>query len=385
MKVVIAPDSFKESLSAREVARAIGHGVQRVVSNAEVVTLPMADGGEGTLQAILDGTGGQLRSAWVVDALGRTREASWGWIEPTTALIEMASAAGLEHISANERDIMRSDTRGVGQLILHALDAGAESVVLTAGGSATNDAGAGMLQALGLRLLDQNGLELAPGPAELARLASIDASGLDPRLKSVRWTIATDVDNPLCGPRGASAVFGPQKGASAAQVEQLDAALKRFAQLSARHAGIDHSDSPGAGAAGGFGFAALAWLGAQLQPGAAMVAELVGLEQHIMRADVVFTGEGRMDAQTLHGKAPMQVIRTACKHQVPVVALAGSLGSGYESLYEHGLTAAFSLTSGPMSLDQACQEAGQLITQRTVDVMRLLKAGACAGQAGRPS
>ena len=385
MRILIAPDSFKESLGAADVAAAIARGIRTVMPDAEIVCLPMADGGEGTLDAVVQGAGGEVRHARVVDALGRDCSARWAWIAPSTAFIEMASAVGLEQIAPEDRDIMRADTTGVGQLILLALDAGAREIVLTAGGSATNDGGTGMLTKLGLRLLDARGHTLPPGPGSLGDLAKIDSTGLDARLSSVEWTIATDVDNPLCGELGASAVFGPQKGANPAQVMDLDAAIQHFATQSHQKIGSDHSQTPGAGAGGGIGFAAIAWLDAKVRPGAEMVAELIGLQDHMKSADLVLTGEGRMDGQTLHGKAPMQVIRTAHECRIPVIALAGSLGPGYTDLYKEGLTAAFSLVSGPMSLEDACAQADSLLAQRASDIMRVLEMGATVLSKRQPS
>lgn len=381
MKVVVAPDSFKESLSAKRVAQAIGRGIHMACPNAQVIELPMADGGEGTLEALLQGTQGEKRYAEVTDALGRPCTAAWGWIAPDTAFIEMASAAGLEQVAPQDRDVMQADTRGVGHLVLQALNAGVKRVVLTAGGSATNDGGAGLLHALGMRFLDASGQTLRPVPTDLLKLAELDASDLDPRIPKVDWIIATDVENPLCGERGASAIFGPQKGATAEQIRSLDAMLARFAHLSNQARGQvqgqvqDLGKTPGAGAGGGIGFAAIAWLNAKVRAGAELVAELAGLDAHIATADLVITGEGRMDQQTLYGKAPMQVIRTARRHHVPVIGIAGSLGSGYEALYEHGLVAAFSLTSGPMTLQQACERAPELLEARARDIMRTMILG----------
>lgn len=370
MKIVIAPDSFKESLSALAVARAIEKGIKAVLPNASTVCIPMADGGEGTLATVLQATAGQARELTVLDALGRPRLAPWGWLAEQTALIEMASAAGLEQVAPNERDPLRADTFGVGQLMLAALDAGARAIVLTAGGSATNDGGVGMLRALGVRCLDQHGHVLPAGGAALLNLAQIDASGLDPRLANTNILIATDVSNPLCGPTGASATFGPQKGATPEMVSLLDQALSRLADFSAQVLSRDERHSPGAGAAGGLGFAAMAWLNAQMRPGAALVAELVSLDQAMQSADLAFTGEGSMDAQTLQGKTPMGVIEVAQRHGVPVIALVGRLGEGYQSLYDVGLTAAFSLANGPMALEQACEQAADLLEQRAADIMR---------------
>ncbi len=371
MKIVIAPDSFKESLSAPMVAEAIAAGLRQAAPHVQCVSIPMADGGEGTVEAVLAATGGERRSNQVKDALGRPIQAHWGWLPGKVAIIEMACAAGLEHIAITERDPLRASSFGVGQLIAHALDLGAEQIVLGLGGSATNDAGAGMLQALGLRLLDQHDNELPPGGAALAKLARIDRAKLDPRLKGVQITIASDVNNPLCGPTGASAIFGPQKGATPEQVSTLDAALKHFADKCADVLSHDHRNAPGAGAAGGLGFAAHAWMQARFRPGVEVVAELGGLAQAIQGAQLVITGEGRMDAQTLHGKTPMGVAKIAQAAGVPVVAIVGSLGAGYQALYPTGIIAAFSLVSGPMSLDQACSNAGQLLRDRAQDVLRL--------------
>jgi glycerate 2-kinase len=375
MKIVIAPDSFKESLSAQDVAQAIAAGIRDVLPDAEIACVPMADGGEGTLDAVLAATHGVRHRVEVRDALLRPRQAHWGWLPDSTAFIEMAEAAGLEHISPPDRDPAIADTYGVGQLMIAALDAGASTIVLTAGGSATNDAGAGMLRACGMRLLDSVGQDLPPGGLALAKLAQIDAQSLDPRLKNVRLIIATDVNNPLCGPRGASATFGPQKGATPALVQALDSSLERFADLSAQNLGHDFRDTPGAGAAGGLGFAAIAWLGATVQPGADLVAQTVGLEQTLNLADLVFTGEGRMDEQTLHGKTPMAVINLAKKREIPVIALVGGLGAGYQALHAAGLTAAFSLVDAPMNLSTACQRAPELLRDRAAQVMRVWLAG----------
>jgi glycerate kinase len=385
MKIVIAPDSFKESLSALGVAQAIAQGVRDVLPDAQTLCVPMADGGEGTLDAVLAATGGERRTALVKDALGRPRQADWGWLPDQTALVEMASAAGLEHIAVQDRDVLRADTWGVGQLILAALDAGAKTVVLTAGGSATNDGGTGMLRALGLVLMDAQGQPLAPGGLALQHLHRIDATQLDVRLKSLRMIIATDVNNPLCGAQGASAIFGPQKGATPEMVQQLDIALSHWANQTAHQLGRDEQHTPGAGAAGGLGFAAMAWLGAQMRPGASMVAALVKLDQALEGADLVFTGEGRMDAQTLQGKTPMAVIEAACQQGTPVIALVGGLGAGYQQLYQHGLTAAFSLVDAPMSLQEACRQASDLLRTRSADIMRTWLRATGAASAHRSS
>ncbi|RMT39567.1 Glycerate kinase [Pseudomonas syringae pv. solidagae] len=372
MKIVIAPDSFKDSLSAQAVADAIASGLAEVWPHAELIKCPMADGGEGTIEALLAACNGELMSASVSGPLGAPVNAQWGWLaDSRTAIIEMAMASGLQLLTLAQRDACVTSTEGTGQLISAALDAGARRVILAIGGSATNDGGSGMLSALGARFLDADDQPLAPGGLALANLARIDLSGFDPRLSDVCVEIAADVDNPLCGPNGASSVFGPQKGASPEQVMALDAALGRFADHTAQVLGQDLRDSPGSGAAGGMGFAAKAYLKASFRAGVEVVADLTGLDQALIGADLVITGEGRFDAQTLRGKTPLGVARVAQRRQVPVIVLAGTLGDGYEQLYAHGIGAALALVSGPMSLEQACRETRRLLHERARDVARL--------------
>ncbi|MGI3128942.1 glycerate kinase [Halopseudomonas pachastrellae] len=371
MKLVIAPDSFKESLSARAVAEAIAAGWARVYPDAELLLCPMADGGEGTVDALLSATGGALQQTRVSGPLGDPVEAHWGLLRDAQAIIEMAEASGLHRVEPARRDVLAASSFGTGELIRAALDAGVRRIVLGLGGSATNDGGAGLLAALGVRFLDVQGAELPPGGAALARLRQIDLTGLDTRLAQVEVMVAADVDNPLCGPRGASAVFGPQKGASAEQVAQLDAALGHYADVMAATLGEDLRDQPGVGAAGGLGFAARAVLRAGFRPGVELVAELSGLAQAVQGADLVITGEGRLDGQSLHGKTPVGVARIARAAGVPVIALAGSLGDGYQRLYAEGIGAAFSLAPGPLSLEQAMQQAADQLSARAADLARL--------------
>lgn len=372
MKIVIAPDSFKDSLSAQAVADAIASGLAEVWPHAELIKCPMADGGEGTIEALLAACNGELMSASVSGPLGALVNAQWGWLaESRTAIIEMAMASGLQLLTLAQRDACVTSTEGTGQLISAALDAGARRVILAIGGSATNDGGSGMLSALGARFLDADDQTLAPGGLALAELARIDLSGFDPRLSDVCVEIAADVDNPLCGPNGASSIFGPQKGASPEQVMALDAALGCFADHTAQVLGQDLRDSPGSGAAGGMGFAAKAYLKASFRAGVEVVADLTGLEHALIGADLVITGEGRFDAQTLRGKTPLGVARVARRRQVPVIVLAGTLGEGYEQLYAQGIGAAFALVSGPMSLEQACRDTRRLLHERARDVARL--------------
>lgn len=372
MKIVIAPDSFKESLPAAEVATAIAAGLHEVWPQAELLCRPMADGGEGTVAAIIAATGGELRENLVQGPLGENVMAHWGWIaERRCAVIEMAAASGLHLIAPEQRDVLRACTYGTGELILAALEAGATQIILGFGGSATNDGGSGMLRALGVGFEDANGQTLPPGGAALAQLYKIDLSRLDPRLPQVCFEVACDVDNPLCGPYGASHIFGPQKGATPEQVQQLDSALSHFADCCARILDHDARNNPGSGAAGGIGFAAQSFLKASFQPGIEVVAQISNLEQAIIGADLVITGEGRLDEQTLHGKTPMGVASIAKRHQVPVIALAGILGKGYQQLYEHGIDAAFSLAPGPISLAVALEQAPHLLQQRVADIARL--------------
>ncbi|RAU45397.1 MULTISPECIES: glycerate kinase [unclassified Pseudomonas] len=372
MKIVIAPDSFKDSLSAQGVAQAIARGLREVWPEARLVECPMADGGEGTIEAVLAACGGQWMTSQVSGPLGAAVQAKWGWLADThTAIIEMAMASGLQMLTLEQRDATVTSTYGTGQLIAAALDAGAQRIILAIGGSATNDAGTGMLAALGGVFLDASDKPLPPGGLALAQLAKIDLSALDVRLRAVQFEVAADVNNPLCGPQGASHIFGPQKGASSQQVLALDAALKHFAEHSARVLGEDHSEQPGSGAAGGMGFAARAYLNASFRPGVEVVADLTGLADALQDADLVITGEGRFDAQTLRGKTPFGVAKIARRTGIPVIVLAGTLGDGYADLYEHGISAAFALTSGPMTLEQACRDAPTLLHDRARDLARL--------------
>jgi glycerate kinase len=372
MKIVIAPDSFKDSLSAQSVAHAIAAGLIDVWPDAQLVECPMADGGEGTIEAVLAACDGEWMSNQVSGPLAQPVQAQWGWLAETrTAIIEMAMASGLQLLSLDQRDATITSTFGTGELIKAALDAGAERVILAIGGSATNDAGTGMLSALGARFLDDDDRALDPGGLALTQLARIDLTGLDPRLNSVQFEVAADVNNPLCGLQGASHIFGPQKGASPEQVLALDAALGHFAEHSAQALGRDDSEYPGSGAAGGMGFAAKAYLNASFRPGVEVVADLTGLADALEGADLVITGEGRFDAQTLRGKTPFGVARMAQRNNVPVIVLAGTLGEGYADLYAHGISAAFAVTSGPMTLEFACANAATLLHDRARDIARV--------------
>lgn len=358
MKILIAPDSYKESLSAQAVADAIEAGMREVLPEAEFVKIPVADGGEGTVDSLVAWTGGGKRVLEVSGPLGEPVQAFYGLSgDGRTAVIEMAAASGLALVPRERRDPRHTCSRGTGELIRAALDAGARNFILGIGGSATNDGGAGMLSALGVRLLDDTGSALPAGGAALARLARIDASGLDARLAECHIEVACDVDNPLTGPRGASATFGPQKGATPAMVAELDAALAHFADCIARELGVQVDAVAGAGAAGGMGAGMLAFFPARLRPGVDIVMEAVGLDAQVQAADLVITGEGRIDSQTIHGKTPIGVARIAKRHGKPVIGIAGCLTSDVGVVYAHGIDAVFSVLHRACSVEEAFAEA----------------------------
>ena len=372
MNVLLCPDSFKDALSAEEAAKAMAQGIQRAAPNAITQLCPLADGGEGSLDALIAATHAERRTLTVQDALGRPRQAAWGWLsEQRTAFIELAEASGLQHLTREERNALHTTTFGVGELFLAALDAGATHALLLLGGSATNDAGAGMLQALGATLLDAQGQPLPPGGGALQQLATLDLSTLDPRLADLRVEAAVDVDNPLLGERGASAVFGPQKGATDADVATLDRALGHFADLTAKALGKDDRALPGAGAAGGMGFAAHCFLNATLTAGIEMIMQQANFAQLLNDADLVITGEGRLDGQSLAGKTPIGVSRAAKRQGKPVIVLAGSLGDGWQACTEEGVTAAFALADGLMTLEQALPRTAELLADRCESIARL--------------
>ena len=365
MRIVCAPDSFKHSLTAAEAAAAMARGVRAVWPDAEAVEVPLSDGGEGFTDAIADALGARVVDIPVQDARGRPATGRLA-LAGDVAAFEMASASGLEAIADDDRDILASDTRGVGQLVRAALDAGATTLVIGLGGSATNDGGAGMLAELGVRFLDAGGRVLATTPAGLADLACVDATGLDPRLVDARVRVACDVDNPLLGDRGASAVFGPQKGATTPElVTRLDATLARLAELSG-HAAV--ADAPGAGAAGGLGFALLAFACAELVPGIELVCDTVGFHDTVAGADLVLSGEGSIDAQTLSGKTPAGVADVAGAHGVPVVLFGGRVAPDADALRADGRVAAIvGITPDGQSLPQALANAAANLERAVAD------------------
>lgn len=373
-RYLCAPDSFKESLTAMEAARAMAQGIENADHDAEVRCLPMADGGEGTARALVDATGGSMHAVPVHDPLGRPVEGHFGLLaDGTTAVVETAEASGLALLEAKERNPLIASSYGTGELMLAAVRSGAKRIIVGLGGSATNDAGAGLLQALGVRLLDKNGNDLAHGGAALANLTTIDISTMDPALKNVAITAACDVTNPLTGPTGASAVFGPQKGASKDDVVTLDAALAHFAQVIDSQLGVAVNDVPGAGAAGGIGAALKGFLDAEFRPGIAIVIEQSGLDAAAQWADVVFTGEGSIDFQTKFGKTPAGVAETAKRHGKPVIAVAGHIGTGIDELHEVGIDAVFGIAPGAASLSELLADAAANVTRTTEQIVRTLQ------------
>jgi glycerate kinase len=367
MKIVVAPNSFKGSLSATQAATAIALGVREVYPDAEIAEIPIADGGDGTVEALVTARGGSYRWVNVDGPLGDPVLASFGLIDAgRTAVVELASASGFELIPAARRDPRKTSTYGFGQLLEAARREGASSVIAGIGGSATNDGGAGMAQALGYRLLDRDGREIPRGGMALLRLERIDGAGLDPGWHSVRVMVASDVTNPLTGPKGASYVYGPQKGADPLTVRQLDQALAHLADVFERELGKRVADIPGAGAAGGTGAGLLAFLDANLTPGAALVVDSSGFDDALKRADLVITGEGRVDAQTAYGKAPGEVAKRAKAAKIPVLLMAGSKGPGWEALSELGISSVATLDEVGDNLQQLMQDAGQMLTRATV-------------------
>jgi len=375
MRIVIAPNAFKGSLSALEAAEAIAEGVRAAVSDADLVLVPIADGGDGTVEALVAATHGERRTLRVRGPLGDPVDAGYGLIDGgSTAVVEMAKAAGLGLVPPNKRDPGVTTTYGVGELLQRAYDEGARHFIVGIGGSATNDGGAGMAQALGYHLLDESGHELPPGGSALKRLARIHIGGVHANWKEAEVDVACDVTNPLTGPSGASAVYGPQKGATPEMVAQLDAALKHFAEIIRRDLGIDVEQLPGAGAAGGLGAGLVAFTAARLQPGAEMVMKALRLDERLAGAQLVITGEGRLDSQTARfGKGPAAVARHAREAGIPVVGIGGSVADETElRLLFDGLEAT---VVGPCTLDEAIAQARPLLARASSRVMRLLLAG----------
>lgn len=371
---VLAPDSFKESMSAKRACEAMERGIRKVLPDAEILHVPMADGGEGTVDALVDGSKGTRVEVVVSGPLPTEKVTTYYGLlaDQKTAVMEMAKANGIELLAESKRNPLLTSTYGTGEMIKSALEHGVEKIIIGIGGSVTNDGGAGMAQALGVRLLDEAGRDLSVGGGALAKLATVDITNVDPRLKNTEIIIASDVTNPLTGPTGASVVFGPQKGATPEMVNELDSNLVHYAEVIKRDLTSDVKNQPGAGAAGGLGAGLLVFTGASLRSGVELVTELTHLEDKISQADYVFTGEGGMDFQTKFGKAPYGVAKAAKKYHKPVFACAGYIGEQVEVLYDEGITAIFGILGKSGSLDDALQ-AGEANLERTVEnIVRVL-------------
>jgi glycerate kinase len=373
MKILIAPDSFKESLSAEQVAKAIKAGFITHYPNADYHLIPIADGGEGTLDALVSNAQGEIKTSLVQGPLGDNVMARWGLIKQgACAVIEMAEASGIALTPANKRQVLSASSFGTGEIILEALNLGVKQIILCLGGSATNDAGAGIAQALGVKLLNKSGIELLKGGAALSQLTHIDLSSLHPRASEVEWLLACDVDNPLCGQQGASAVFGPQKGATPEQVKTLDLALAHFAQQAVTVIHKDHTHTPGFGAAGGTALGIALFTNPKLTPGIEIVLQTSEFEHHLTGVDLVITGEGQMDYQTLHGKAPFGVAKAAKEKGISVIAISGSIGSDTRGL-ECYFDAIFGTTRAPLALEKVLEEAEANVTRVASNVAATLK------------
>ncbi|EPD8811659.1 glycerate 2-kinase [Klebsiella variicola] len=376
MKIVIAPDSYKESLSAAEVAQAIEKGFREIFPDAQYVSMPVADGGEGTVEAMIAATQGTEHSAWVTGPLGEKVEACWGMSgDGVTAFIEMAAASGLGLVPPEKRNPLITTSRGTGELILQALEHGAKRIIIGIGGSATNDGGAGMMQALGARLCDAEGQEIGHGGGSLSRLSRIDLSAIDPRLLDRMIHVACDVTNPLVGERGASRIFGPQKGATEAMIVELDRNLAHFADVIKASLQVDVKPIPGAGAAGGMGAALMAFLNAELRSGIEIVTEALKLEEQIHDCSLVVTGEGRIDSQSIHGKVPVGIARVAKKYRKPVIGIAGSLTHDVGVVHHHGIDAVFSVLTTVSTLEEAFRGAFDNIYRASRNIAATLQVG----------
>lgn len=373
MKIVIAPDSFKESLSALEVCNAIEAGIYKLLDKVEIVKIPMADGGEGTVETLVEATNGVIERVTVIGPLGTAVSSFFGILgDGKTAVIEMASASGLPLVPNSKKNPLITTTFGTGQLIKHALDRGCRDFVIGLGGSATNDGGVGMAQALGGAFLDKDQQEVGFGGGALHNIEKIDLSGLDSRIDECNFRVACDVTNPLCGESGAAAVFGSQKGATPEMILTLDENLQHLATLIKRDLGIDVADIPGAGAAGGLGAGLISFCGAELNSGIDIVIETIKLKEKISGASLVITGEGQIDFQTCSGKTPYGVAMAAKEQGIPVVAIVGSIGVGAEKMFDYGINSIFSIVDKPMSVEDSITNASALVTAAAHRIIRLL-------------
>jgi glycerate 2-kinase len=375
MKFVLAPDSFKECMTAQTASFAMEEAVRRVVPAAEMVLLPVADGGEGTLEVLTYATNGELYRKEVTGPLGQKVTARYSILgDKKTAVVEMAEASGLHLVPITKRNPLQTTTYGTGELMRAALDHEISHLIVTIGGSSTNDCGVGMLQALGVRVTNRDGKEIGFGGGALSEAAEIDFSFLDERLREVTLSVACDVNNPLIGPRGASTIFGPQKGATAEMVKQLDANLQHFAELLEKEIGCLVKDVPGAGAAGGLGAALLACRG-ELKPGIDLVLDALYFDAKIADADVIFTGEGRIDNQTPDGKVIAGIVKRAKRANIPVIAFAGAVKKGFEPLFQEGLLAAHCITQGPCTLEEALASGENNLIQTVENTTRVFVGG----------
>ena len=372
--IVLAPDSFKESMTAKEVCVAMERGIKKVNSNIQCIHVPMADGGEGTMQSLVDATGGEVYSLEVVGPLGNKVKAEYGILgNGEIGVLEMASASGIHLVSLEERNPLITTTYGTGELIKACLDRGVKKLIIGIGGSATNDGGVGVIQALGGRLLDKEGNELGFGGGELEKLDRIDLTNFDRRLKDVVIEVACDVSNPLCGENGASYIFGPQKGASVEMIKILDNNLKHYAKVIKEQFDKDVLEIAGAGAAGGLGAGLMVFLNGNLKKGIEIVIEYSGLEKKVKNCDMVWTGEGSIDFQTQYGKTPLGVATVAKKYNKPVVALAGRVGDDIDILYEKGIDSIFGIMRGVTTIDEALKNGKENIERTSENIARLME------------
>lgn len=377
-KIVIAPDSFKGNLTSLQVASCLEKGIKRVLPKVKCVKIPMADGGEGTVQSMVDAAKGKFVSKRVKGPAGKLVTAKYGWLaKDKTAVIEMAEASGLPLVKGREKNPLKTTTYGTGQLILDAINKGAKKIIIGIGGSATNDGGVGMAQALGVRFLNVNGKEIKElgSGGMIAKVASIDAQAIDPRVAKTKIVVACDVENPLFGKKGASHVFGPQKGATPKMVQQLDENLKNLSKLMKQDLKKDVGRMPGAGAAGGLGAGLVAFAGAKLQSGIDIVVQATNLTKYIKGADLVLTGEGRVDFQTAFGKTPSGVAKAAKKHNVPVIAIGGALSDDARQVFDHGIDCIESAAAKDMSLETAIQNSKQDLANAAERVIRMILIG----------
>ncbi len=371
MKIVIASDSYKGSCSTLEVAEAIEKGIRKIYKDANIIKIPVADGGEGTVDALVIATGGRYEEVEVINPLGQRIKAKFGILEGNVAVIEMASASGLMLVEEKNRNPMITTTYGTGELIKAAMDKGCTQIFLGIGGSATNDGGAGMAQALGVSLKDKGGKELGYGGGELSRLHHIDMTKVDPRIKDIEIIVISDVTNPLCGPMGASVVYGPQKGGNPEQIEKLDKNLTLYGEIIKNTFGKDIVDVPGAGAAGGLGAGLITFCNASICSGVEKILDIINIDKHLIDADLVITGEGQIDGQSICGKVPVGVAQKAKHYNIPVLAIVGSVGQGASEVYSYGVDMIMDIIDRPMTLSEAMENSSRLIEETAENAMRI--------------